>query len=138
MHQFRHAVLADTSVLYALVDQRDQNHSIAQFQSDALIQAHRQVLVAYATLQEAHTLVLHRLGKSVGTRWLTDVTTSSNLIHVAVEDYQQALAIVTTYSDQTITLHDFVLSVMSKKLVVPIWTFDTDFDILQANVWRPS
>ena len=59
---FRHAVLADTSALYALVDPRDQNNATAQAQSQRLVQEKRRVLVTYATLQEAHALVLHRLG----------------------------------------------------------------------------
>lgn len=131
------AVLADTSVLYALVDPSDQNNGRAQRESQRLTQERLQVIVAYATLQEAHALVLHRLKPRVALRWLREVRYGTNLLGVTDSDYQSALDLAERYTDQTLTLHDLTLSVVSKKLDVPIWTFDADFDILGAQVWRP-
>lgn len=133
---FRHAVLADTSVLYALIDPRDQNHALAQTQSKTLTKQGRHVLVTYATLQEAHALVLYRLGYATSRRWLQALREGATFLSVPAEDYQAAITLTANYQAQTISLHDFVLHVISKKLAVPIWTFDRDFDILEANVWR--
>ena len=135
---FRNAVLADTSALYALVDPRDQNNVTAQVQSQRLVQEKRRVLVTYTTLQEAHALVLHRLDLRTAQRWLAEVTQGTTLLSVPAEDFQAALEQVYEYSDQATTLHDFVLSVVSKKLGVSVWTFDEHFDILRADVWRPT
>lgn len=136
MSGFRRAVLADTGVLYALVDSRDQNHAPAQAQSNILNEQGRQVLVTYATLQEAHALVLYRLGYATSRRWLQALRENATLLSVPAEDYQAAITFTANYQAQTISLHDFVLHVISQKLTVPIWTFDRDFDILRANVWR--
>ena len=46
------------------------------------------------------------------------------------------LATVKTYDDQDITLFDAVVAVVSGKLQIPVWTFDSDFDVMRSNVWR--
>ncbi len=132
------AVLADTSTLYALVDPSDQHHKVSLAQSKLLVQGGYHVVVTYATLQEAHALVLHRLRPRVALRWLREIRQGTDLLGVPAADYKAALHLAERYNDQNITLHDLTLSVVSKKLSVPIWTFDADFDILGAHVWRPS
>ena len=132
------AVLADTGVLYALVDPKDQNTERAQLESRLLMQARYRVIVSYPTLQEAHALVLHRLKPRVALRWLHEVRFGTDLLSIIDNDFQTAMELAERYSDQTLTLHDLVLSVVSKKLSIPIWTFDADFDILGAQVWRAS
>lgn len=132
------AVLADTGVLYALVDSKDQHNERAQLESRLLVQAHRRVIVTYPTLQEAYTLVLHRLKPHVAVRWLREVRSGTDLLSVPGGDFQTAMALTERYRDQTLTLHDLVLSVVSNNLNLPIWTFDADFDILGAQVWRDS
>ena len=132
------AVLADTSALYALVDPSDQHNKLSMAQSQLLLQGRFRVVVTYATLQEAHALVLHRLKPRVALRWLREVRQGSDFLGVPAADYQAALHLAERYNDQNITLHDLILSVVAKKLGVPIWTFDSDFDVLGAPVWRPS
>lgn len=132
----RRAVLADASVLYALVDPSDQNNQLAQSESRLLMRESYRVMVAYPTLLEAYALILHRLKTRVALRWLTEVRTGTDLLSVLDSDYQDAMQLAKRYDDQIITLHDLTLSVLSNKLSLPIWTFDADFDILGATVWR--
>jgi len=56
------AVLADTGPLYALSDPSDQYHDRAPTEMDAIERRELTVTVSYATLCEAYTLVLRRLG----------------------------------------------------------------------------
>lgn len=135
---FRHAVLVDTSVLYALVDPSDQNHRAARAQHERLKAEALRTLVTYPTLQEAHVLVLHRLKPHVARGWLREVTAGADLLGVPASDFQKAIALAERYHDQVLTLHDLLLSVVAQTLNLPIWTFDADFDILGAQVWRPA
>ena len=135
---FCRAVLADTSVLYALVDPRDQNSARARRDVQQLSGERYRVLVAYATLQEAHALVLHRLRPAAALRWLREVQRGTDLLNVPATDYAAAIKLTERYGDQTITLHDLTLNVVSKTLGVPVWTFDADFDVMGAAVWRGS
>lgn len=40
------------------------------------------------------------------------------------------------YPDQSITLFDAILAVLSDRLALPIWTFDHHFDVMGSDVWR--
>ena len=95
-----------------------------------------QVFIAHPTLLEAHALVLHKLGTRVAQKWLKEVRLAAGFINVTAEDYEDAAELVGMYEDQTLPLFDAVLAVLSERLGLPIWTYDRDFDILHAAVWR--
>ena len=59
----RSAVLADSGPLYAAVDPDDAYHPQAQRELKRLARNHQDVIIAYPTLLETYTLVLHRLGR---------------------------------------------------------------------------
>lgn len=40
------------------------------------------------------------------------------------------------FPDQRITLCDAVTAVLSKRLILPVWTYDYHFDVMQVPVWR--
>lgn len=80
--------------------------------------------MAYATLQEAHALVLHRLRPPAALRWPQEVRRGTDLLSVPATDYDAAIKLAEHYRDQTITLHDLTLCVKCKNLGVPVWTFD--------------
>ena len=111
-----HAVLADTGPLYAAVDPRDAFHEQARGEIRKLAREERRVLVAYPTLLEAHNLVLRRLGRSVASAWLTDMTDAA-LINPTPDDYRQAAARIEVLADQPITLFDATVAVLAKRLV---------------------
>ena len=89
----RRAVLADTGPLYAAVDPDDAHHQRAHRELQRLARDKREVLVAYPTLLKAYTLVLFRLGKTVSSRWLTDLAQGAALI-VAVGELNRKLGVL--------------------------------------------
>lgn len=129
-------VLVDTGVLYALSDRRDQHHQRASQEAERLERAGAELLLCYSTLLESYTLVLFRLGQQVAQRWLAEVTHGLGTLNANADDYQAAQQVVQRYPDQRITLFDAVLAVLAERLDLAIWTFDADFDILRAKVWR--
>jgi predicted nucleic acid-binding protein len=67
------AVLADSGPLYAAVDPDDAYHPQAQRELKRLARNHQDVIIAYPTLLEAYTLVLHRLGRRNAGNWLENI-----------------------------------------------------------------
>ena len=63
-------VIADTGPLYAAADPDDAYHHRAHRELKRLVREKSEVTVAYPTLLEAHTLVLHRLGRQSASLWL--------------------------------------------------------------------
>jgi hypothetical protein len=62
-----------TGPLYAAVDPDDAYHERSQGELRRVARDRRDVIVAYPTLLETYTLVLHRLGEPVASKWLTDI-----------------------------------------------------------------
>jgi predicted nucleic acid-binding protein len=129
-------VLIDTGVLYALSDTRDQYHQRAREEAERLERAGATLSVCYPTLLESYSLVLFRLGKHIAQRWLAEALQGLGTINASGDDYRAAQALVQRYPDQSITLFDAVLVVLAERLGFAIWTFDADFDIMRASVWR--
>lgn len=132
----RSVVLADTGPLYAAVDPDDQYHARAQQELKRLEQEGLTVEVAYSTITECYTLVQRRLGLNVAHRWLREILDAATLVNPTSDDYLAAAVRVQAYADQPLTLFDVVLAIVSKRLSVPVWTYDYHFDIMQATVWR--
>lgn len=129
------AVIADTGPLYAAVDPDDAHHKRAGKELDRLAREKRGVVVAYPTLLEAYTLVLFRLGKSVASRWLSDMA-DAPLVNPSAEDYRQATIKIRAFSDQPITLFDATVAALSLRLDLQVWTYDHHFDLMRVKVWR--
>ena len=132
----KRAVLVDTGPLYALADPDDQYHDRASEEMVAIQDNGRQIIVLYPSLMEAYTLISRYLGLAFACTWLDSVTTGTGLLNPTPEDYAESITIVKNYGDQEITLFDAVIAALSEKLRVPIWTFDSDFDVMRCNVWR--
>lgn len=90
----------------------------------------------YTTLLEGYSLVLYKRGTQAARRWLTEVDASSVLMNPLPEDYQSTFNLVAAYPDQRISLFDGLLAAVSRRLDLAVWTFDHQFDVVDANVWR--
>ena len=86
----RSAVLADSGPLYAAVDPDDAYHPQAQRQLKRLARNHLDVIIAYPTLLEAYTLVLHRLGRRNAANWLENILAGAALVNPTGDDYHAA------------------------------------------------
>jgi len=130
------AVLADTGPLYALADGWDQYHARASTELGAMEARSFKVAVSYATLCETYTLVLRRLGGTYARQWLAEMLNGAVLINPEAADYSSAAAQFTRFPDQPITLVDAVTAAVSRRLEIPVWTFDRHFATMRAKVWR--
>lgn len=126
-------ILADTGPLFAAIDPDDAHHERAQSELKRAAREHRDVIVCYSTMLEAHSLVLRRLGTEAADTWLTDILASARFVNPTAEDYVAAATKLATFTDQSITLFDAVLAA---RLRVQVWTYDHHFDAMRTNVWR--
>jgi predicted nucleic acid-binding protein len=128
-------ILADTGPLYALADPSDQYHLRAQTQLDQISATKRILAVAYPTLAESYTLVLRRLGTGYAHQWLEQVMDGTMLINPEPGDYVKAATLILNFEDQSITLFDGVVAIISERLQVAVWTYDRHFDVLGSRRW---
>jgi len=129
------AVLADTGPLYAAVDPHDARHKRALEELRKLAREKREVVVAYPTLLEAYTMVLHRLGANTATDWLVDMADAA-LVDPTPDDYRQAVGRIGALADQPITLFDATVAALATRLGLEVWTYDHHFDVMRVPVWR--
>ncbi len=132
------AVLADTGPLYALTDPSDQYHERAQRELERITRRNTVVLIAFPVLYETHTLILRRLGGKYAASWPGEILSGSAPINPEANDYFEAIGRLRKYSDHPITLIDALLSRLTQKLSVPVWTFDRHFTTMRTTVWRST
>ena len=130
------AVLADTGPLYAAAIVSDQYHARAQEELARISRAALPVFALYPTVTEAYSLVLRRVTPATAHAWVNDLLERVNLLNPTAEDYHEAVQLVQRYKDQTPSLFDALLAVISGQLEVAVWTFDRDFDTMRVPVWR--
>ena len=129
-------VLADTGPLYATVDRDDAHHRRAREELRRLAHEKRSVVIAYPTLLESHSLVLHRLGTRTAAVWLTEILSGSALLNPLPQDYLQAAARIASLPDQSVTLFDGTVAVLAMRMGAQVWTYDHHFDVMRVRVWR--
>lgn len=129
------AVLADTGPLYASADAADSHHQRAIEELKKLAGSRLDVVVAYPTLLEAHSLVLFRLGTNGASTWLKYME-DAVFINPTPDDYRHAVARLRELSHQRITLFHATLGVLANRLNLPVWTYDHHFDVMRIPVWR--
>ena len=130
------AVLADTGPLLALTVRQDQFHLRALEERRRLQQENLRVVVGYPTLYETYSLLLRHIRPSAAHRWRQQLAQNLGHLTPTVADYEAAAREVERYADQALSLFDGMVAVLSERLEVPIWTFDADFDVMRADVWR--
>lgn len=130
------AVLADTGPLYALAVSTDGLHGRAHEEARRLTREGIGVVGSYTTLFETHSLLLRRTTPTAAQRWQRQLASGSSLITPKAEDFEAVLRQVQRYSDQALSLFDGMVAVLSEQLGIPVWTFDADFDVMRADVWR--
>ena len=129
-------VLADTGPLYAAADPSDDHHERAQGDIRRLNSEGVGVTVAYPTLCECHSLVLYKLGAGAAQGWLGEIEGGSFLMNPTPEDFREAAGLIREYRDQALSMFDAVTAVVSRRLSMPVWTYDHHFDVVRVEVWR--
>jgi predicted nucleic acid-binding protein len=80
--------------------------------------------------------VLYRLGMELASKWLREILSGFSLINPTGEDYRQAADTTMKVTDQSITLVDATIAVLSSRLEIEVWTYDHHFDVMRTSVWR--
>lgn len=132
----RGVVLADTGPLYAATDPADARHERSLEEQDRLEAEGLKAIVSYATLQEAHALVLRKVGLAQARTFLRDLLRTTVFVVPVEEDHKRAVGRVLRYPDQDISLADAVNAEIADRLGVPMWTYDHHFDIMGSRIWR--
>jgi predicted nucleic acid-binding protein len=132
----KRVLLADAGPLYAAVDPDDGYHRQSHQQLARLTRDKREVLVAWPTLLEAYTLVLHRLGNATARRWLAGILDTAIVVNPIAEDYRTAAQLVIRFADRPLTLFDATVAALAMRLRIEVWTYDHHFDVLRVPVWR--
>jgi predicted nucleic acid-binding protein len=129
-------VLADTGPIYAAADPSDDHHEAAQGDIRRLNSEGVGVTVAYPTLCECYSLVLYKLGAGAAQGWLGEIEGGSFLMNPTPEDLREAAGLIREYRDQALSMFDAVTAVVSRRLRMPVWTYDHHFDVVRVEVWR--
>jgi uncharacterized protein len=79
---------------------------------------------------------LRRLGGAYARQWLTEILDGAVLLNPEAADYSFAAEQLTRFPDHPITLVDAVTAALSRRLEIPVWTFDRHFATMRARVWR--
>ncbi len=130
------AILADTGPLFAAIDRHDGHHKRALSELKRIARESWQVIVAYPILLEAYSLALYRLGREPAATFLEELLDNGTVINPSAEDYLAAVTKLAAFPDQSITLVDATLAVLARRLDIEVWTYDHDFDVMRASVWR--
>lgn len=128
-------MLADAGPLYAAVDPSDLRHQQALRELQRLSQDRCNVIVSFSTLLEVHSLILRKIRRDIGLRWLEEMA-DATLINPTPEDYRQASSKLADFTDQSITLFDATLAVLALRSGMPVWTYDHHFEVMRVPVWR--
>jgi predicted nucleic acid-binding protein len=134
----RKTVLADTSPLYAALDPSDNNHDRAREDIEYLNAEGIGVIVGNTTLCECYSLILYKLGIRAAHNWLRDLRDHATLVNPTPEDFEEAADLVRSYQDQALSMFDTVTAALSRRLGLPVWTYDHHFDVMRVEVWRDA
>ena len=129
-------VLADTGPLYTALDPSDDHHERAREDIGRLNSERLGVAVAYPTVCECYSLVLYKLGAETARGWLGEVEGGSFLLNPIPDDFGEATGLLRGYRDQRLSMFDAVTAALSRRLGVPVWTYDHHFDVVRVEVWR--
>lgn len=131
--------LADTGPLYALTDPADRHHRRALAELVQLTGVGRVLAAPFPVLCESYSLILYHLGPEAAIRWWRKSAGGGlGMLNPTRKDYLEAASWISRYQDQTISLFDGLLAVLSRRVSAPVWTFDHQFDLMHVQVWRSA
>ncbi len=130
------AVLADAGPIVALAFTADQYHALARTDLERLAADRVRVRGTFSTLIESYALILRRATPQYAFRWYDSLRARADFLNPTETDYLAAVELVQRYEDQSISLADGVIAIMSRRLELPVWTYDHHFDLMRVDRWR--
>lgn len=124
-------IVVDTSVVYALLDRRDQRHEQA-----ARWYGHEQpdLVTTPLILAEVDHLAATRAGATACRAWRKDISRGAYDVQWWESAARESVAIATRYDDLDIGLADASLMALSERLGInTIATFDNHFRVVRSQ-----
>jgi uncharacterized protein len=116
-------IMVDTSAIYALLDQSDNNHTTAKEILNKLSREKLRVIMTNFLVAECHALISGRLGHELARKWLTNFYWEIERITEA--DEINAKDIIIKYADKSFTYTDATtFAVMERLGIKRCFTFD--------------
>ena len=122
--------------LYAAADPTDSRHERSLRKQSQLEAQSLRAVVSYATLQEAHGLVLRKLDPAQAQTFLRDLLRTEVFVVPIEEAHKKAVTRVLRYPDQDITMAGAINAEIANRLQTPVRTYDHHFDVMGTQVWR--
>jgi uncharacterized protein len=69
---------------------------------------------------------------------LGEIQGGSFLMTPTPEDFREAAGLIRRYQDQGLSMFDAVSAVVSRRLRMPVWTYDHHLDVVRVDVWREA
>lgn len=119
-------VMVDTSAIYALIDQSDQNHLQAKKILRKISRESIQVIMTNFLVAECHALLASRLGHELARRWL--INFHWDIERITETDEMNAKNIIITHFDKSCSYTDATsFAVMERLDIKRCFTFDKHF-----------
>ena len=124
-------VFVDTSGFYALIVQRDENHSRAHRLFESAVRETWRLVTTNAVVFETYALLLARARppREVGLKFLASLEARAyDVVRLLKTDEEQAIALIRSHSDKTYSLCDASSFVVMERLgITEAVAFDQDF-----------
>ncbi len=138
----RLVVYLDTSPLKGLLDPHDQTHQRSRKLFERATKERARILTPYPALLELHRLLMYRKpprsdAAKLATTAVRRVMETYPIVYPTQEDAEAALALLTRYDDQKITLADATIANMAARAGATVMTLDTHhFGLMEAAVYQ--
>lgn len=122
-------VFVDTSVYFALTNERDASHTLATSIANRLTRDHQQFFTTNFVIAETHALVLRKLGRDTAFRVLAEIDRSNTtIVRVSAVDERNAREVIARYHDKSFSLTDATsFAIMSRLRIGLAFTLDDHF-----------
>lgn len=120
-------VLIDTSALFALAHDKDIFHKVAEDEYAIIMDRDQQLWTTSYALVETMALIQNRLGFSVLSDFMSQMSIVVNVYWIDVDIHKQAWELLLRNQGTGLSLVDWTIALASSILDAPIFTFDGDF-----------
>lgn len=104
---WRRSVFFDSSAFLPLVNSQDVSHQLTIRILDSITRQRRPRVTSNFVVAEAHALILRRLGRDIGWRFLqTTQHAQMNVVRIESADEERAVEIIERYADKAFSYTD--------------------------------
>lgn len=120
-------VVIDTSAFYALSSGGDRFHDSARHTFERLIDRERELWTTSYALVETIALMQNRLGFAALSDFMNGIDGLVSVFWIDSALHSRALALLTANQGAGLSLVDWTVALVSRRLAAQTFTFDSDF-----------